>query len=449
MSVRKLNRRRFLGVLATAGSSALLAACGGSTPAAAPTSAPAAEATTAPAAEATVAPTTAAAAEATVAPTTAAAEATVAPTTAAAAPTTAAALPAAPKPGPLTAADAGGMDALIAAAKQEGQLTTIALPRDWLNYGAVIDSFKEKYGIQVNELDPNAGSGDEVNAIKANAGNTGPQAPDVIDVGFAFGTSSKAENLLQPYKVATWDTIPDDVKDADGYWYGDYFGVLSFIVNTDVVKTVPQDWPDLLKADYKGQVALTGDPRTSNQAIQSVYAAGLSNGGTLDDPKPGLDYFAKLNEAGNLVPLIATQATLASGETPIEITWDYLALGGRDALNGNPPVEVVIPKTGVFGGVYVQAISAYAPHPNAARLWMEHLYSDEVQLIWMAAYGTPIRVNDLVANKKVPDEITSKRPSADLYAKTVFPTVAQLDNAKKIITEGWDATVKADIKKTS
>ena len=99
---------------------------------------------------------------------------------------------------------------LIAAAKAEGTLTTIALPHDWCNYGEVIETFKTKYGLTVNELNPDAGSGDEIEAIRANKDNKGPQAPDVIDVGFAFGPSSKAEGLLQPYKVATWDTIPAD-----------------------------------------------------------------------------------------------------------------------------------------------------------------------------------------------------------------------------------------------
>jgi putative spermidine/putrescine transport system substrate-binding protein len=446
MSDQKFSRRRFLHAVTATSFGAVLAACGstgGGAPAA--TTAPASQgATSAPAAEAaTSAPaaTTAPAAGATAAP---AAGATAAP----AATTGAAAnLPAAPAPGPIDLQTIGGMDKLVAEAKKEGQLTTIALPRDWLNYGAVLDSFKNKYGLTINELDPNAGSGDEVNAIKANAGNSGPQAPDVIDVGFAFGPPAKQDGLLQPYKVSTWSTIPDDVKDADGFWYGDYYGVLSFMINSDVVKTPPQDWADLLKADYKGQVALTGDPRTSSQAIQSVYAAALANGGSLDNAQPGLEFFAKLNSAGNLVPLIATNATLASGETPIEITWDYLALGGRDSLNGNPPIEVVVPASAVFGGVYVQGISAYAPHPYAARLWMEHLYSDEVQLIWMAAYGTPIRINDLAKNNKIPAEIASKRPSADLYAKTVFPSVDQLDKAKQVITSGWDSTVKVNIQK--
>ena len=163
---------------------------------------------------------------------------------------------------------------LVAAAKAEGQLTTIALPHDWCGYGAVIDAFKKKYPeITVNELNPDAGSGDEIEAIKANKDNKGPQAPDVIDVGLSFGPSAKAEGLLQPYKVSTWDTIPDTAKDAEGYWYGDYYGVLSFEVNKDLVPNSPADWADLLKDEYKNSVALAGDPRASNQAILGVYAA--------------------------------------------------------------------------------------------------------------------------------------------------------------------------------
>ena len=97
---------------------------------------------------------------------------------------------------------------LIAAAKAEGTLTTIALPHDWCGYGGVIEGFKAKYGLKVNELNPDAGSGDEIEAIKANKDNKGDQAPDVIDVGLSFGPSAKAEGLIQPYKVATWDLDP-------------------------------------------------------------------------------------------------------------------------------------------------------------------------------------------------------------------------------------------------
>lgn len=332
---------------------------------------------------------------------------------------------------------------LIAAAQAEGTLSTIALPHDWCNYGEAIDTFKAKYGIEVNELNPDAGSGDEVEAIKANKDNTGPQAPDVIDVGFAFGSSSKEEGLIQPYKVSTWDSIPADAKDADGYWYGDYYGVLSFLVNTDVQPDVPQDWSDLLDPKYNGQVAMSGDPRTSNQAIQTVFAAALANGGSLDNAQPGLDFFASMNTAGNLVPLISNNGLVATGETAVRITWDYNALAAQDSFEGNPKTEVVIPETGRFAGVYVQAISAYAPHPNAAKLWMEFLYSDEGQTIWMKGYCHPIREADMRARGVIPADLLAKLPDV---SGAVFPSLDQLNAAKALITANWDSAVGADVK---
>jgi putative spermidine/putrescine transport system substrate-binding protein len=361
-----------------------------------------------------------------------------------AAPSTSAAASA---PASQAASEAPSVDpiaALAEAAKAEGTLTTIALPHDWCNYGEVIESFKAKYGLEVNELDPNAGSGDEVEAIKANKDNPGPQAPDVIDVGLAFGPTSKAEGLLEAYKVQTWDSIPDSAKDADGAWYGDYYGVLAFEVNTAVVKNVPQDWADLLKAEYKGQVALAGDPRTSNQAIQAVHAAALANGGSLDNAQAGLDFFKQLNDAGNFKPVIATAATVAAGETPITIRWTYNALSNRDstAASGGPAIEVVVPKSGRFAGVYVQGISAYAPHKNAAMLWQEYLYSDEGQNLWLKGYCHPIRYEDLVARNAVPAEQLAKLPDV---AGAVFPTLAQLDTAKTLITGQWDAVVGANV----
>jgi putative spermidine/putrescine transport system substrate-binding protein len=341
------------------------------------------------------------------------------------------------------AAIPAGMEELVAAAQAEGELTTIALPRDWCNYGEVIDTFSQRYGIKVNELDPNAGSADELQAIIANKGNTGPQAPDVIDIGFAFGPQAKDEGLIQPYKVSTWDTIPADAKDPDGYWYGDYYGVMAFLVNKDVVENTPQSWLDLAKPEYNGQFALSGDPRLSNQAILSIQAASLANGGTLGDPTKGLELMAQVNQAGNLVPVIALAPNVALGETPITAVWDYNALAWADQMAGNPPTEVVIPTDGRVAGIYLQAISAYAPHPNAAKLWMEYLYSDEGQLLWMKGYCRPIREADMRERGVVPEEIAAKIPDA---AGVVFPTLDELVDGKQIIVENWDTVVGADVK---
>jgi putative spermidine/putrescine transport system substrate-binding protein len=351
------------------------------------------------------------------------------------------------KGGPLLTMAPANFNDLVAAAQKEGQLTVIALPHDWVNYGEAIATFSKKYGIKINELNPDGGSGDEIEAIKANKGNNGPQAPDVIDVGLSFGPDAKAAGLLSPYKVQTWATIPADLKDADGAWYGDYYGTLAFEVNLDVVKTPPLDWADLLAPAFKGKVALAGDPRTANQAIMTIGAAAVANGGGFDNVQPGLEFFDKLNKAGNFVPLIAVPGTVDSGETPVTVRWDYNALSNRDKSDGNPSIGVIIPATGVVAGVYVQAISAYAPHPNAARLWMEFLYSDEGQIIWLKGYGHPVRYADLAARGVIPADVAALMPPAASYAKAVFPTIAQQITAKQYIADNWDKIVNVAVQK--
>lgn len=343
---------------------------------------------------------------------------------------------------------AQSLDALVEGAKKEGMLTTIALPHSWCGYGDVIAGFKAKYPfLKINELNPDAGSADELEAVRANKDNKGPQAPDVLDVGLSFGPAAQAEGLLQSYKVSTWDSIPADAKDADGFWYGDYYGVMSLLVNTDLVENVPQSFEDLLKPEYAGQVALAGDPRASNQAILGVMAAGMARGAEpgAAAAEAGLQFFKELNAAGNFVPVIGKAGTLAQGTTPIIIAWDYNGLSWRDSLNGNPPLEVVVPSDASLAGVYVQAISAYAPQPNAAKLWMEYLYSDEGQLGWLAGYCHPIRFNDLVEKGSVPQELLDKLPPAEGYAKAVFPSIDAVNANSDAVKAGWDTVVGANV----
>ena len=325
--------------------------------------------------------------------------------------------------------------------RYKGELNVIGFQKDWCNYGGIFSAFTDKYDIKINELNADAGSSDKIEAIKATMNNKRSQAPDVVDVSFSFGEPYK--DLFMPYKVSTWNTIPDTMKNADGYWYGDYYGVMAFLVNTRVQPSVPRDWADLLDLKYAGQVALSGDPRTSNQAIQAVHAAALANGGSLDDAQAGLEFFAQLNQVGNLAPVASNNELVASGETPVRITWDYNALAAMDAFAGNPKAEMVIPKTGQLAGLNVQAISAYAPHPESAKLWMEYLYSDEGQLLRMKGYCHPIREIDLRARGIVPADLAAKLPDT---SGAVFPSLDQLNAARELITVGWDTSVGADIK---
>lgn len=346
-------------------------------------------------------------------------------------------------------ASADTMEDLVAAAKAEGQLTVIALPRDWGAYGVVIDRFKARYGLTINELRPHASSADQIEAIKAGRGKTAPQTPDIVDLGMSFASSAKEDGLLQPYKVSTWDTIPEAAKDAQGYWYGGFYGVLAFEINADLVTKMPRDWADLAAPEYRNSVGLAGNI-SSNQAVQSVFAAGLSAAGNVEEAADqGLKFFADLYEKGNFVPIIGSANSLADGRTPILVRWDYLALGDRERLKGTTRIEVIRPRTVAVAGVYAQAISAYAPHPNAARLWMEYLYSDEAQLAWLKGHCYPIRLADLVRSGSVPIDWRERLRHLDhegYDVDPIFPAIKDQERARDIITNGWDDIVGVKVR---
>src|SRR5438093_865393 len=192
----------------------------------------------------------------------------------------------------------------------------------------------------------------------------------------------------------------------------------------------------LLKSTYKNKVALNSNPLTSNSAVSGVFAAALANGGSLNDVQPGIDFFHELKKAGNFIPVDGTPQTVDSGQAPIVIDWGYLNLAYRKEF---PVVhwQTVIPSDGVYGSFYCQAVNASASHPNAARLWMEFLYSDQGQLLWLKGYSHPARFQDLAKRKKIPAALLKALLSAKLYAKVKFATDAQQTAAKAKIAAEW------------
>jgi len=327
------------------------------------------------------------------------------------------------------------IDDLAAAAKGEGTINTIALPPDWANYGEIMSTFSSQYGIDVKNASPNGSSSDEITAVKSLAGQD--RAPDVLDVSPGFAIQGAGEGLFANYKVSTWDTIPDTLKDPNGAWVGDYWGAIAFGLNTDVVSTVPATWQDLLNPVYKGKVALNGDPRTSGSAFAGVFAASLANGGSLDDITPGIDFFAKLANTGTLIPVDATPATVESGETPITIDWDYLQVSYGSEFAGKLTWQVAVPTDGTYASNYCQAINKEGPHPFASRLWQEFLYSDAGQLLWLKGYSHPVRFDDLSARGVIPQDLLDKLPPAEQYANVVFPNADQVAAATQIIADTW------------
>ena len=332
------------------------------------------------------------------------------------------------------------MSELVAQAKKEKHLNTIALPPDWANYGQIMSTFQKKYGISITNSNPDGSSAEENQAVQSLKGDS--RAPDAVDDGPAFAIAGTAQGLFTRYFVTEFSTIPRAMKDTRGYWTGDYWGAISIGYNSNLVSPGPKTWKDLLNPAYKGKVALNGSPLTSGSAVAGVFSAALANGGSLNNVQPGVDFFAQLKSSGNFIPVQSTPSTVASGQTPISIDWDYLNLGyvkEYPAANW----KVVIPSDGVYGAYYCQAINATAPHPWSARLWEEFLYSDQGQLLWLKGYSHPARFQDLAARKVIPASLLSALPAASIYAKVKFASSGQQTAAKALIASSWPSKVGA------
>ena len=326
-----------------------------------------------------------------------------------------------------TAAALGGMDALVEAAKKEGQLNVIALPPDWANYGAIIKAFGDKYGIKVDSAQPDAASQEEINAANQQKGKS--SAPDVFDLGQSVALANTA--IFAPYKVQTWGDIPDHLKDADGKWVNDYAGFMSIGYDSAKVPDIASV-DDLLKPEFKGKVALNGEPTQAGAAFSGVVMTALSQGGSADDIAPGVEFFGKLKQAGNFLPVDPTPATIQSGQTPVVIDWNYLNGVQTEKL---PSWRVVVPPNAAVASYYYQAINAGAPHPAAARLWQEFLYSDEGQNLFAMGGVRPVRADQMIGAGTLSKAAFDKLPPID--GPVTILTEAQSKAATQYLADNW------------
>lgn len=330
-------------------------------------------------------------------------------------------------------ADFGTLEDLEAAAKAEGALNVIALPRDWANYGEILDLFAERYPeITINEASPDVSSAEEIQAAETNKGLD--TAPDVFDLGLAVALQST--DSFAPYKVENFDEIPDALKEPTGLFVGDYGGYMSIGYDSSKFPE-PTSLDDLKGADFRGAVAINGDPTQAGSAFGAVGLATVQSGGDLDDYTPGIEFFGELQKAGNFLKVDVTPATITSGETPVVFDWDYLnTAAGKD----NPNWKVVVLDGVGYASYYNQAINKDAPHPAAARLWQEFLYSDDVQNLWLKGGARPARMEAMTAAGTIDEELAAALP--EVPAETVVPAEKQSTDAGTLLGEKWAVAVQ-------
>ncbi|WP_206425975.1 ABC transporter substrate-binding protein [Nakamurella antarctica] len=323
------------------------------------------------------------------------------------------------------------MAGLEAAANKEGKLNVIALPRDWANYGAVLDAFMAKYpGIKVEEQAPNSSSKEEIAAAEINKGTD--KAPDVFDLGTSVTLGSL--DKFAPYKVAAWDKIPELNKEATGLWTSDYTGIMAVGYNSTKFGEITS-LDQLFDPKFKGVVAVNGNPNEAGAAYNGVVMASLANGGSLDDITPGVNYFKKLNDAGNMFLGDVTSAVVTQGEVGVVIDWSYLQTGYAQGMSAEgTDWKTFVPEGAAIGSYYNQAINLDAPNPAAARLWQEFLYTPEAQNLWLAGGARPILLDTMIKDKTVDQASLDALGGA---TPPVSQTAAQTEKSKADLLVQW------------
>jgi len=189
----------------------------------------------------------------------------------------------------------------------------------------------------------------------------------------------KEKKLLAKYTPAGVDSFPAGFKDKDGYYYGLRATVNAITYNTKMVSAAeaPKTWKDLLDPKWKGKM-VTAHPGYSGVIATHVLALVHLH---------GWDYFKQL--AQNQLMLVQSandpSTVVASGERVVAANGgDYSAYQLKKKGN---PIEIVYPKEGVPLVVSPTAITSFAPHPNAARLFTDFTFTREVQQVMADSEG--------------------------------------------------------------
>ena len=270
-----------------------------------------------------------------------------------------------------TAGAAANSD-LVAAAKEEGKLVVYgSCEEEYL--AAACENFQEKYGIEVQYQ--RLSTGEVQSKIEEEAGN--PSG----DVWFGGTTDpyniAASEGLLEAYEAENASHLIGDVyRDADGYWYGIYKGILGFMVNRDELDRMgieePKDWKDLLDPKYKGLIWLS-NYNTAGTAKLVVNTMIQKYG-----HDEGIQYLVDLDKNVQVYTKSGSgpSKNVGTGECVIGIGFLHDGITQIED-NGYGNIDLIIPSTGTSFEVGATAIFKGCKHPNAAKLWIEYALSPD------------------------------------------------------------------------
>jgi putative spermidine/putrescine transport system substrate-binding protein len=321
---------------------------------------------------------------------------------------------------------------LIEGAKKEGKIESVAMPDDWADWATSWKAISAKYGIQ--HFDTDMGSAEEIQIFKAEKDDA---TKDIGDVGHSYGLVAINEDVVQPYKAKTWDSIPEWAKDPQGRWALSYTGTIAFAVNVD--KTggkLPATWAELKASDFP---VTMGNVISSSSPQVAVISCAIAMGGSLTNVQPGIEYFKDLAKAGRIDPGSYSRTRLGNGEiTVLAGRYDLSGLQYRDLIKdaNGPTIAVTIPQDGAITSGYALIFNKYSPHPHATALAIDYFFSDEGQIDRARGYARPIR------DVTIPADIKAKMLPDSLYTKATLVTdPAALQKAQAEVARLWEEEV--------
>ncbi|KRN03239.1 ABC transporter, solute-binding protein [Levilactobacillus senmaizukei DSM 21775 = NBRC 103853] len=290
-------------------------------------------------------------------------------------------------------------------AKKEGKVASVGMPDTWANWIGTWSDIKSKYSIAHTDTDMS--SAQELQKFKQAKSS---DSPDIGDIGLNVAPTAVEQNLVTPYKTKYWKEIPSWAKDKKGYYSAGYSGSIVFITDTKNVKAAdaPKSWADLAKGDYKVSI---GDVASAAQAQYSVLAASYANGGSENDLKPGLDYFAKLGAKKRLSTVEPNIQNMQKGELKVAVMWDFNALNYAHHIDSKR-FKITVPTDGTVTSGYTEIINKNAAHPYAAKLARNFILSDQGQINLAKGYARPIR-----SSVKLPADVEKKLIPQSEYKK--------------------------------
>jgi len=325
-----------------------------------------------------------------------------------------------------------GEAALYDAAAKEGLVVSFDTGPTWANWAAQFKAFKARYP-EVEMVYNDLGSGATV--VTLDKSRNRPQA----DTAYYFAGSAldaTEKDLVAPFQPVNFDKLPGAFKHPEGKWFTIHTLNVAFLVNKNLVKNVPTSWADLLAPEYKNAIVYL-DPRSTGQGQVVVFGAAFANGGSMDDVGPGIDYLGKLHAAGNVLRTVGTTpyAQFLKGEIPVWIGYENDGLKAKYKDGMGDAIEVVIPAEASAAAPYAISLVKGGPNPNAGRLWLNFIMTDEGQARFADGFVRPS-----VPGVKLPDEVASKMPAAPQLKPL---DVAKAKQRKGEIDDKWAKAVLA------